>query len=278
MSTKSKASKAVAPVAGAGKSLALLDQELSQEVDSLKEQIGQPGGRQIKVEPSGNFKSPEGLDLGNTIQIVVLDFISRKAFYSGPYNPNNIVPPDCYALGKNIAQMKPDDPNLPAKQSDACAGCPLNQFGSGNTGTGKACREFRDLAVLLVDPDNPELHNAPDAPIYTISVPPTSLKAFDAVVPVIARSLAGPPIKAILTVNGVANGTYALLKFTDPVPNPDYGAHVARRAETVDLLNRRPDYAAAAARQVAPPQRRGPAPVRPGARPAPARAAAGGRR
>lgn len=277
---KSKAKPAATTLTVAppsNKSLALIDQELNQEIANIKESIGSPGGgKVIKVEASGNFVLPDGANLGSEIQIVIVDFASRKAFYSQQFDRNNPTPPDCYAIsppaskGGAIATMAPDDPALPAKQHDDCANCPLNQWGSGNGGTGKACREFRDLAVLVVDPENPDAHNAPDAPIYLLSVPPTSLKAFDGFVPLVARSLAGPPIKAIVTVKGTSVGTYATLSFVNPVGNPDYATHAARRVETIDLLNRRPDYAGYAARPM--PQRRGAT-----ARPAP-RTAAGGRR
>jgi hypothetical protein len=258
------------------KSLALIDQELNQEIANIKESIGSPGGgKQIKVEPSGNFILPDGANLGDEIHLIIVDFSTRKSFYSQPFDRNNPTPPDCYAIGKVIKALAPDDSAIPAKQHDNCAECPLNQWGSGNGGNGKACREFRDLAVLVVDPENPDAHNEPDAPIYLLSVPPTSLKAFDGFVPLVARSLAGPPIKAIVTVKGTAVGTYATLSFTNPVPNPDYAAHAARRAETIDLLNRRPDYAGYQARPQ--PARRGAVPARTVARPAP-RSAAGGRR
>jgi hypothetical protein len=268
-----KTTKAIAPAA-AGKSLALLDQELSQEVANLKNQVGAPTGRNLRLEPSGNFKTPEGLDLGNTIDVIIVDFVSRNWFYPGIFSKDNPTPPDCYAMGKDIATMKPED-DSPHKQDNGtgCAGCPLNAFGSGINGKSKACKNTRDLAVLLVDRENPDLHNEPDAPIYTLSVTPTSIKAFDAIVPVIARALGGPPIKAIVTVTATPVGSYATMKFSDPQANKDYAAHVARRGETTDLLYRKPDFAAYQARAAAAPQRRG-VPARPAARPAPARAGA----
>jgi len=249
-------------------SIATLDSELAAEVQALKEMVGQPGGRRFKIEPSGSFTSPEGLDLGPDIRIVILDFTSRNELYLQPYDRNNLVPPDCYAIGKVISTMVPEA-DSPLRQADACGACPNNQFGSAATGMGKACKNTRELAFLLVDPDNPNAHNEPGAPIYTLSVTPTSIKAFDAIVPMIARALGGPPIKAVIDVHGTPAGTYATLSFHSPVPNPDYAAHAARRAECLPLLTRKPDFAAYAAK--APPPRRG-VPARPtGARVAPAR-------
>lgn len=230
---------AVATV-GAGRALATVDQELSQEVATLKQQIGQPGGRAIKIKNTG-FVSPEGMDLGTEIQIVVLDFTSKNMFYDRPYDPNNPAPPACFAQGKVLDDMKPE-PDCPAIQADACKVCPLNQFGTGTNGKSKACKNTRELAVLLIDPENDESLTDPSAPVYTLSVPPTGLRAFDGAVAAIARSLAGPPIKAILTATVKDAGTYGLLSFVDPVPNPHYAMHVARRAECKDLLERKPDF------------------------------------
>lgn len=247
------------------RALATVDQELSQEVANLKQQIGQPGGRAIKIKNTG-FVSPEGMDLGTEIQIVVLDFVSKNLFYDRPYDPQNPIPPACFAQGKMLDLMAPDEAS-PVPQSDSCKTCPLNAFGSGSNGKSKACKNTRELAVLLLDPDNEDSLTDPSTPIYTLSVPPTGLRAFDGVVAAIARSLAGPPIKAILTATVKDAGTYGLLSFVDPVPNPHYAEHVSRRAECKDLLERKPDFT----------QYEAPKPVRTPARAAPRRIAGAAR-
>lgn len=257
--------KALTASVGGG-ALATIDQELSQEVANLKQQIGQPGGRAIKIKNTG-FISPEGMDLGGEIQIIVLDFVSKNMFYDRPYDPQNPTAPACFAMGRVLSSMTPD-PDSPAVQADSCAVCPLNAFGSGSNGKSKACKNTRELAVLLVDPENPDSINDPAVPIYTMSVPPTGLRAFDGAVASIARSLAGPPIKAILTATVKDAGTYGLLSFVDPVPNPNYGEHYQRRKEAAELLERRPDFT----QYEAPKAARRPVPAR-----APARKLAGAR-
>ena len=242
--TKSTATKSVT-VAPSSKSLALVDQELAAEVQALATQIGQPSGNKVKVMPNGDFILPDGLNVGNEIQIIVVAFASRNTFYATPYNEKNITPPDCYAMGRDIATMKPEN-DAPMKQNDTCAGCPQNAFGSSSNGQGKACRNSREVAFLYVDPNNPEAHNEPSAPVYLISVAPTSLIAFDGMTRHVAR-MVGPPIKAIVTMRGdnanaTGNATFAKLSFVAPVLNPDYAQHVARRAEAEPLLFRRPDF------------------------------------
>lgn len=229
--------KALKPAAS-GTSLALVDDELAKEVASLKNAISQPSGNRIKVESSGDFVLPDGMNLGNEIQVVVIDFVSRNTFYSAPYNSQNPVPPDCYAIGKDLSALTPEQ-DSPALQADKCATCPLNQFGSGNNGKSKACKNTRELAVRVVDP---EQDYDPSAPIYTLSLPPTAIRSFDGAVATVARSLAGPPLKAILTVTARNKGTYAEIAFVDPVPNPDYAQDFARRGEVQDVLFRKPDF------------------------------------
>lgn len=260
-----RASKSLTPKT-TGTSLANIDAELANDVALLKNQINQPSGNKIKIEREGSFTNPEGLDLGDQIQVVVVDFYNRNFFYSGPYNPNNIVPPDCYSMGKDKNKMAPEADSPDAQNTD-CASCPLNAFKSGANGTSKACQNRYWLAVLLVDPDNPDAHNAPDAPIYTLDLSPSNLKSFEGAVQHVARALNGPPVKAILTVTATNVGTYAKVTFSDPMPNPDYALHYGRRAETVDVLTRRPDFTAAAAApqtrgRAAPPARRATTPRR----------------
>lgn len=244
--------------AGANKSIALIDQEMAKEVANLKSQIGQASGNKISVESTGNFKLPDGLDLGDEIHVVVIDFVSRNNFYSIPFNRDNPAPPDCYAIGKVIAEMAPED-DSPSPQNELCASCPLNQFGSGNGGRGKACSNRRLLAVVLVDPEDPDASAAADAPIYTLDLPPTAIKSFDGAASYVARALAGPPVKAVLTVTAKPVGTYAAISFSDPVPNPHYAVHYARRGEVQDMLFRKPDFATYEAKK---PARRPAAPAR----------------
>lgn len=232
--------KAVAKTAGT--SIATIDQELAAEVANLKNQIGQPSGNKIKVEPSGDFILPSGENLGDEINVVVVDFVTRNTFYSTPYNPNNPSPPDCYAIGRDLSSMEPED-DSPDIQHDDCATCPLNQFGSGQNGKSKACKNSRVLAVVVVDPEDPSAAAQLDAPIYTLELPPTAIKSFDGAVSAVARALSGPPVKAILTVRAKNVGTYALITFHDPLPNPDYAVHYSRRGEVQDTLFRKPDFA-----------------------------------
>jgi hypothetical protein len=230
------------------RALSLIDQELAQEATGISNQIGQlGGGNRIEVKPDGTFNLPDGTVFDGEMKIVVVDFATHHDYYEAQYNPNNPVPPICYARGKNLDELKPeaDSPDI---QNPDCKSCPLNQFGSGPNGKSKACKNSRALAVLIVDPDQPDAHNAPDAPLYSFKLPPTALKSFDAAIAGLTRTL-GHPIKGTLNVYAKPVGTYALISFGDPEPNDNYAEHAARRGEAHDILYRKPDFAAYEAKQ-----------------------------
>lgn len=257
-----------APVATAksqSMSVATIDAQLASQVATLKDQISQGGGNKIRVEATGDFILPDGMNLGNEIKVVVLDFVSRNNFYMSPFDRNNPTPPDCYAMGRNINTMVPEA-DSPEKQNDACRSCPMNAFGSGANGKSKACKNSRMLAVLVYDDANPEAINAPDAPIYVLDLPPTAIVSFDGAVGYAARAL-GHYIKAVFTVSAVNAGTYAKISFVDPVPNQDYATHYTRVGECDSILFRKPDFEAYKAKAAATPARRGGVtPRRPGVR------------
>ena len=242
-----RSKKEIAPLEQ-GKSIATIDDQLANEVALLKHAIGQPSGNKIKLLANGDFILPTGENIGNTMQVVIVDFLSKNTWYATKYNPNDITPPDCYAIGRDIAAMAPEK-DSPLLQAAKCSECPKNQFGSGDNKTSKACKNTREVAVLVLNPDDPESINDPTAPLFTLSVPPSSLQSYDSAIGGIMRSLNGPPIKAILTVvganassNPTAPATYAKMHFTDPVGNPHYAQHIARRGESDVMLTRKPDF------------------------------------
>jgi len=153
-----------------GTSVTLWEQELAAEA--------QAEAKSEKV--SGNFFSFKGgkitfsgNDLGNSMDVVVAGSIYDRAYYPGAYG--DAKSPDCYSYSKDGIGMVPH-PEAPNKQSETCETCPLNKFGSALQGKGKACREYRKLA--LISADNLTSEEVPEAVIGIAKIPPTSNKAF----------------------------------------------------------------------------------------------------
>jgi hypothetical protein len=246
-------SKAVA-VKKQGTSIATIDEQLSKEIADIKERLGQPGGNKISLEPSGEFVLPDGTNVGKTIKLVVVDFLSVHRWYDKGYVKGVITAPVCFAHGKKITTMAPDDRSK-EKQADTCASCWANAFGTGQNGKSKACKQSRDAAVLWIDDENPDA-STDDAPLLLFSCSASNIKAFDAAVSRCLTTL-GHPIKAIFEITGHPEGTYASISIV-VTPNPNYGEHAQRLPEAEAVIVRIPNYEEVEAQskgKAAPPRR-----------------------
>lgn len=215
--------------------IAALDAKFASEAAEIKQMIAAPGAPKLSINRNGNFQLPDGSELGPEIRVVVVDFITANRYYPGVYNAQNPTPPVCFAFGKVLADMAPST-NSPEPQHETCTGCPMNEFGSAITGRGKACKNTRELAVILE-----EDIEADEPPIYQLSCPPTAIKSFDGFVAQCSRIVAGPPIKAVVTVKVVPQGSYNTISFTDADNNPEYAYHAQFMEQALDLISREPD-------------------------------------
>jgi hypothetical protein len=125
-----------------------------------------------------------------------------KTYYASKFDPNQTEPksPDCFSKDG----IKPDA-SATLKQCDSCAGCPMNQFGSGtdnqgNPGKGKACADTKMLAVFF------------NSQVFGFKVPPASLKAFGHYVKETSRR--GVDLSTAITVIGFdTNFSFPVLTF-----------------------------------------------------------------
>lgn len=142
----------------------------------------------------------------NTLEIAVVLLSAKpnldKTYYASKYNPNEAEAksPDCFSKDG----IKPD-PSATLKQCESCAGCPMNQFGSGtdqngNPGKGKACSDTKMLAIFA--------NNG----VYGFKVTPSSLKAFGHYVKETSRR--GVDLSTAITVIGFdPNFSFPVLTF-----------------------------------------------------------------
>lgn len=130
--------------------------------EKLKEQA-QKGVQQEQVS-GGTMLSTRGGILtygdetlpGNQACVIILDSVKENTFYDSKFDPENPSAPICYAFGRGPAgedDMGPHesmqaDLNYFKPQSDTCATCPHNEWGSADKGKGKACQNRRRLALI----------------------------------------------------------------------------------------------------------------------------------
>lgn len=225
-----EAKTAVAVRKPTGGALVSLKEQLQKQVAGLAERTRPASGNKIRAE-KGNFKLPDGTEAAE-LDLVIVDFVTVHKFYEGKFDPKNIVPPGCVAIGTNPKQMIPiaASPNV---QADDCQVCPMNEFGSD--GNGKACKNGRLLAVLPPDADD-------KTDIWLLEVSPTALKGFDGYVNSVARQFQLPPVGVVTKVSLDPNVEYQKLVFSDPQPNENLEQCFARQDEARDMLNVVPDF------------------------------------
>lgn len=180
---------------------------------------------------TGSFLSTKGGVLtfqdeplpGNQMVVVILDVVRERTFYAEKYDSasEHNRPPVCYAFGRMDepeGEMAPH-PSMQADltyfvpQNDVCATCPNNEWGSADTGKGKACAERRRFALLPAGYYAPkkgsrdfDLHIATEEAHYASSdiaylkIPVTSVKDWARYVTTVAASTRRPPMGVITRV------------------------------------------------------------------------------
>ena len=179
-----------------------------------------------------------GPDENSYLPVVVLRAKKplQKAWYATAYNPNEDgKQPDCFSTDSE----RPDPTSL-AVQSDLCATCPHNQFGSavdqsGNTMKGKACADSKILAVFV--PGSRKVETDPK--VYQFKLPPASLKNFGMYVKQL--SSAGIPLGTAQTLVGfdmTKENPVLIFKFGGFLPEASLPklAEMAALPETEDII------------------------------------------
>lgn len=93
-----------------------------------------------------------------------------KIFYADGYQPGDTSPPDCWSTNGVVP-----DAAASSKQSNTCAGCPQNAWGSKISEAGKAmkaCADSKRLAIVPLDDIANELFGGP----MLLRVPAASLR------------------------------------------------------------------------------------------------------
>jgi hypothetical protein len=237
MAKKSTQLEKVAPKNGA-----IIDfkAELKRQAEAAALQEANAGGGQFFSLKSGQLSFGGNPIPNNEMAVVVLDHIAENVYTSIPYAPDQAFNPECYAFGRADAEMKPHA-DARDKQAPACAGCPLNEFGSSNVGRGKACKNRRRLACIsagLFDKAG-EFQLASekqlaDGAVGYLALPPTSINGWAQYVKSLNATLDLPPRGVVTKVTVVPDAkTQFRVQFTPlgPVPDELLGTVMARAKE-----------------------------------------------
>lgn len=124
----------------------------------------------------------------NRVQVIIFDSAYENALYTKPYDPKVIVSPDCWAIGRDEAEMAPTNA-VPNPVSPACPSCPNNQWNSDPSGgKGKACKNVRRIAMIQAS----DLDKGVAAEILFARIPTMSIKNWATYVTQIANVVRRP--------------------------------------------------------------------------------------
>ena len=166
---------------------------------------------------------------GNQMAVVILADTMENSWYDGPYDPDSPASPKCFAFGHDEEDMEPHeavdkDPYF-ERQNPQCSDCPRNEWGSADTGRGKACKNVMRLAMIPAGQYKPkgtgrnvqfelELFDDPThyakAEVAFLKLPVMSVKNYSKYVKSLAADVGRPP-------HGVVTNIYI-----EPDPKSQY--------------------------------------------------------
>jgi len=187
----------------------------SKAVTNWEEQLAEQANNAAKMEENtggGEFFNLSGGTLSfndspmpnNEMAVIILDHILENVYYPDKYDPDTPAAPQCFAFGREEDEMEPhtictDSENN--QSTEGCIECEHNEWGSADTGRGKACRNTRRLCLIAAGTfsKDGEFEMFDDekywarAPNAYLRLPVTSVKGYASWVKGIASGLKRPP-------------------------------------------------------------------------------------
>lgn len=236
---KNSPSKTVAEKPKTGTAVANWEQEMAAQAQAAVEQEqtgGSSGGRFFGLR-AGQMTFNDATFPGNQIAVIIVDHIFENIYYEGKFDPDSKNPPTCFAFGRDATTMGPpdtvDEHDEFTRQSDICDNCVQNEWGSADTGKGKACSNRRRLALISAGTYVPqgrnggfelELEQEPahfsSAEMAYMKIPVTSVKGFTAYVKQVADQFKRP-------LHGVVTRIYV---------EPDAKSQFKVKFEMIDMV------------------------------------------
>jgi len=217
--------------------LANLQEQLKQQVAVQQEATETAFGNTIKTNGVGGLTFSGVGDVETPFKTVVIGYVSRKEYYDTPYVDGEFRAPSCFAVGAGTFDSLIPVAESPNKQSEACQGCPLNEYGTSATGKGKACTEYKYAAVMLPDADE-------DSPIYLAKVSPVGITGFNNFASRINKRYQLPTFAFEAEMDTKAAGRARTMTFKEvgQLPEERVRFFMSKTEEASELLMQKPDF------------------------------------
>lgn len=232
--------KTAVTVKAKGQLPANYEESQAADIAAFKNRLAVSDTNKIAVTQDKFFKVPvAGSDSQKTQTVagIIVDFAARKNYYSVPFNRDNPVPPDCFAIGFVAHDNLMPSENAPEAQCDNCRGCAHNKFEKLPTGKWKAkdCGDMYRLAIVAPD-------DSGEGRLMTIDISSTGTKAFDKYVRTLAQ-LQKAPYNVVTEFSFDPQSDYPSVRcesLTD-VPKQAIGFVLSLREEAERLVTMEPN-------------------------------------
>lgn len=202
-------------------------EQLRQDAQEEAERTPAGSGNRITLKRNGQF-SFQGADMGDSIDVVIVDHVVAKQYFDSDYDEDNPVPPACFALKPSEKNIAPHD-DAPDPQAEVCSDCWANEWASGR-GRGKACKDKNRLALLHVD----DLHGD----LALLEVPVTSGSAFNQYIKGLTAAADLPCYAVVTRMTMDDHADYQMLDFKllEEVAEEDLGGPFNMRKAARDMI------------------------------------------
>ncbi len=159
------------------------------------------GGGGASISIKGKVFTFKGEALADPLKVIVLDYCLENAYYDAEYDPEDPVPPACFAIGKEKKHehLTPDETS-PRQQHESCDSCEYQQWGSAEKGRGKACKNNVRLAVISADVKKLDAAYIEGAEVAFMRLPPTSVKHISGHITRLTERMGIPIFGAVTTL------------------------------------------------------------------------------
>lgn len=236
--------------ANTGSSIVKWDEELAKEADIAASMEANTGGGKFISVKSGVLTWNDAPIPGNKMPVIILDHIFENVLYTSEYDADSPSGPDCFAFGRDEKALEPHKVAVDAgtAKEGPCSECPMNVFGSADTGRGKACRNTRRLGIIPAGSFGPgdkfklitELEYYEKSEVGFFKLPVTSVKGFAGYVKQVAAALKRPPHGIVTRMTVVPDPKSQFKVVFEPMQNvPDslMGAIMKRREEVKGTID-----------------------------------------
>ncbi len=208
---------------------------MAQDVAALAGKLAAPTGKSIQVTQSKEFRFPDESKVSSFKGIIVA-FVSANAYYEGDFDRDNVVPPNCFAIGVVKNEDLDASPNSPDPQNpdneNACKSCWANQWKSAAKGNGKACNNGIKLAILCDDGE-----------VRPMNISATALKPFGAYVRDVVQAFGVAPYGVLTEFTFDPKMEWSSVRCGNPVKlNDDQLAQVLMaKDDALAMISTEPD-------------------------------------